>query len=46
MLDWIITEKYIKNQIINNTEMYDGSDKFDHKNILNKINHIESQYFR
>lgn len=46
VLDWIITEKYIKNQIINNTEMYDGSDKFDHKNILNKINHIESQYFR
>jgi len=46
VLDWIITEKYIKDQITNNTEMYDGSDKFDHKNILNKINHIESQYFR
>ena len=46
VLDWIITEKYIKNQITNNSEMYDGSDKFDHNNMLNKINHIESQYFR
>jgi len=43
ILNWIIEEKFIKNQ--SSAGAYSGGDKFSYDKVVNTINHIKNKYF-